>query len=284
MKLLPRPGFDQVLIFDACAASVEDAVYREKLGRLRPSIQQLSRDYSDRASHKQLYTLAASHHGDPEQIVYLDLNKKELISLYETHMVKKPQGRRYYDEILLSATFMKCTYCGFGQATTLDHFASKSRYPLHSIESSNLIPACADCNKLLGSAPISEASQLPHPYFEDARIELDSWLSARILHTAPATVEYSVVSPPSWDERLARRVRNYFRDLELHRRFSIEGNAAIVEIGDSLHMIEDSRDRATHLHSIALAETNRRRNSWRAALCNSLATSDWYIEIGYLGR
>lgn len=284
MKLLPPPGFDQVALFDACAASVTNAAYREKLDRLRPSIQQSSRDYIEKATRNQLYMLEAATHGNPEQIICLDLSKKELIALYETHMVKKSQGRRYYDEILVSAPSLKCVYCGFGQATTLDHFASKSRYPLHSIEARNLVPACADCNKLFGSSPISEASQIPHPYFEDERIEQDSWLFARILRTTPATVEYFVDSPPSWDERLALRVTNYFRDLQLHRRFSIEGNSAIVEIGDSLQMIDDARDRATHVRSIAHAESSRRRNSWRAALCNCLAASAWYIDVGYLGR
>lgn len=282
MRLLPPPTTNQNSIFDSCRSSVADASLATKLDELRPHVDAISTHYIGHAAANLLHTFPPAEHGDPEQIISLRLSKGDLVRLYEAHMVAKYPGRDHYDKLLVSSPLSKCPYCGFGQVSTLDHFASKSRYPLYSIEARNLVPACADCNKLLGSSPITEDSRIPHPYFGDPRIEHDTWLYATVLTTSPATVNYLVIPPTHWDAQLQRSVNNYFNDLELDRRFAIEGNAAIVEISDSLKLVANPGDRALHLSSIAQSESARRTNSWRAALTRALAASAWYANDGYL--
>lgn len=282
MKLLQPPIVPQIEIFDACKSSVTDASFTARLEELRPYVPQISNHYAQHASTDSLHTLVSAHHGHPEQVISINLTKGDLTSLYEKHMVSRSPGRAHYDNLLLSAPLSKCPYCGFGQVSTLDHFASKSRYPLYSIEARNLVPACADCNKLLGSAPITEDSPFPHPYFGDPRIERDTWLHASIACTSPTTVSYFVASPETWDDQLRLSIGNYFNDLQLKRRFAIEGNSAIVEISDTLRLMANLEDRILHLRSMAAVDTSRRRNSWRAALSRALAISLPYVNGGYL--
>lgn len=48
----------------------------------------------------------------------------------------------------------------------LDHFFAKSRYPYLSISMFNLIPSCANCNKLKGDIEFNLTNAI-HPYYDD---------------------------------------------------------------------------------------------------------------------
>jgi hypothetical protein len=59
------------------------------------------------------------------------------------------RDRAMYGE-LLQVTEGRCPMCGFGEASTLDHYLPSSQYPEFSVFARNLIPACARCNQLKG--------------------------------------------------------------------------------------------------------------------------------------
>ncbi|MFI9007010.1 HNH endonuclease [Actinosynnema sp. NPDC053489] len=50
------------------------------------------------------------------------------------------------DDILTTAFNGRCPMCGERQASTLDHYLPRDKYPEFSILALNLIPACMDCN------------------------------------------------------------------------------------------------------------------------------------------
>jgi 5-methylcytosine-specific restriction endonuclease McrA len=125
------------------------------------------------------------------------MTKSEFTDLYRVQMVGEGKpGRKYYDQLMMLAPLQKCPYCGFGQASTLDHFLSKARYPAFSVLSTNLVPACTDCNKGKGASAVTQEIQTLHPYFEQDVIETEPWLYAEVIECAPPAARY-FVQPPS---------------------------------------------------------------------------------------
>ncbi|WP_036985564.1 HNH endonuclease [Pseudomonas chlororaphis] len=282
MKKLIAPAIDPAEVFDTCIDSVDDPGLVEKLNAARRLIIDLFLGYTEKAQNGELYTLPFCTRARPEQLIVADLSKKELVSLYSNQLLQKGKAaRKYYDRLIVSAPLGKCPLCGFGQATTLDHFLSKSRYPTFSVLPNNLIPACTDCNKSKGASVVTEGSQQPHLYFEDSKFETDPWVFAELIETTPPSIRYYVSPPVNWPPSLKLRAENHFKDLDLARRFGIEAAAELsgmVEILDDIGALED---RKSHLERFATVERRNRTNTWKAPMYEALAESAWFQQGGY---
>lgn len=282
MRRLPIPDLDPGVVYTSCVNGVPAADLAARFNAATADFLALANLYENRANTNELYLFPSSQWGNGAALVFRELTKDELIALYTNHMAKRDQpGRSCYDQIMSLAPLGKCPLCGFGQVSTLDHFLSKARYPSFSVLPLNLIPACTDCNKGKGAGVLDAQNQIPHPYFEVARIETDTWLYATVTKTSPATAAFSVIPPDYWPEDLARRVVNYVRDLNLSTRFAIEAASELASLSDILSRFETSQQIYEHLGLIAQAERSNRRNSWKAALYEALSESVWYREGGY---
>lgn len=154
------------------------------------------------------------------------ITKDEMLFLYNQRLVRSKAGRVIYDEIFLGAKFGICAFCGVRDATTLDHYLAKSETPSLAVAPENLIPACIKCNSSAkASYPLKPEDQLIHAYFDD--VESENWLKASIkqhLHTSPepATVIFSVLRPPNWNDELFARMVNHFRTFELAKLYKLK--------------------------------------------------------------
>lgn len=282
MKRLSKPDIDPRDIYTSCVRGVSDTDLAARFNSAEAAVLELAKLYEGRASTNELYLFHPSPWGDGAALVIRDLTKENLTALYANCMVKRDQpGRRYYDSIMSTAPLGKCPFCGFGQVSTLDHFLSKARYPSFSVLPINLIPACTDCNKGKGSSLLDAQNQIPHPYFEEERIETDAWLHASVRETSPATATFFASPPDNWPADLSRRVVNYFRDLNLATRFAIEAASELASLSDILGALKTSQQIGEHLNLIASTERGYRKNTWKAALYEALSGSVWYREGGY---
>jgi len=189
------------------------------------------------------------------------------------------RGRSHYDKLRLTELGI-CPFCGFGHVSTLDHFAAKSRYPAFSVLPINLVPSCSDCNKGKGSGLITSETEIPHPYFEDSRIETDGWLICNVVETSPVTVVYQTRFPADWDNSLSRRVQNYFTDLKLASRYGVQAASYLAGIKEFLSALTTT-DLEWYINK--KAHSYEYPNEWEAALYAGLARSQWFIETGYRG-
>jgi hypothetical protein len=278
MKRLPIPAVDPGTVYAACVSGIDSQPLAQLFTQSTAEVLAFGSQYSDLASICQLHMMQPCGHGNESAEVLNGLTKGNLTSLYTDQMLNKKQAaRRYYDK-LLQAPLNKCPYCQFGHISTLDHFLSKSRYPLFSVLPANLVPACADCNKGKGAAVLLEGNQICHPYFEDSRIETDIWLYATIAQTTPVTASFFVYTPASWPQDLAQRTINYFTELNLCSRFAVEASSELVSLSDYLSRLEAMTEIRRHLQQQAFVEREHRRNSWKAALYDALSQSAWYEE------
>lgn len=282
MRRLNKPIIDPAEIYDACVSGITDPTLLGRFTTVRAEVIDNFQKYSLLASTHQLFSFITSSRGKGEQQVLAGMTKEEFVDLYSKQMVGEGKpGRKYYDRLMMLAPLGKCPLCGFGQVSTLDHFLSKARYPAFSILCANLVPACADCNKGKGASVVTQDTQMLHPYFEEAIVETEPWLFAEVIELVPATVRYFIQPPNFWPEGLSQRIANYFSNLNLARRFGVEAAAELAGLVDMLKELKTRDLVHAHLSLMARVERENRKNSWKAALYEALAESDWFQEGGY---
>lgn len=282
MRRLSKLAAEPIEIYDACTSGINDSALAGRFTNARNDVISTFQEYGLLAVSHRLASLTPSARGYVDQHVLAGITKIEFTNLYTAQMVSEGKpARKYYDRVMMLAPLQKCPYCGFGQASTLDHFLSKSRYPAFSVLSTNLVPACADCNNAKRASVVTNDNQTLHPYFEHDIIETEPWLYAEVVESAPPSARYFVQPPNSWPVDLRQRVFNHFNDLNLARRFAIEASSEIVALTQVMVYLASRELRDAHLSTIARVERANRPNSWRAALLSALAQSEWFLRTGY---
>ena len=281
MKRLEPLNIAHADVFDACVSEVSNGGVKTLFLLEKARILAEFDGYGVKAGSNNLYSSVYCDRAKPKQVIIGGLVKEDFVFLYGSCMVKKPAGRKFYDKIILLAPSGKCPLCGFGHATTLDHLLPKARYPLFSVLSTNLVPACTDCNKLKGASLVTKDEQALHPYFESDVIETEPWVYAEIIQDTPVTVKYFVSPPPEWCPEQSRRACNYFSDLNLAGRFAIEAASELSSLISFLKYLKNDNSVADHLSAMADGERDIRLNSWKSALYQALSVNKWFIGGGF---
>lgn len=286
MRNLTPPPLKTETVFGDCVSSVGNAIKAASFRRAKRLIEDAEADYLAAAQKHLLFQLPASQE-DNDDLLFEVLSKSDIKGLYSDQLVpaNKP-ARPHYDKLLISSPQRRCPFCGFGRATTLDHFLSKSDYPWLAIVPRNLVPACKDCNHGKStSRALTADEQILHPYFESSELANDQWLFASVIQSKPLSIEYRAEPPSTWDSALRRRVERHFIDFDLKARFSIEAATEVGPLRLSLKSLAVSAGRLgikQHLTAVATGEYEYFKNSWKTALYQALAQSDWYIDGGYM--
>lgn len=274
-----------------CASKLRD---RELAERVRSTIPYLEKNHADFIAATKA---RCTHEIDPSSYSVSDLSNEEMLWLYNRQVSRANGGaRKQYELILANALFGLCSYCQYGQATTLDHFVPKSWLPGLAIDPWNLIPSCQQCNRKLGDTwAKSEHSQLFHPYCEDVT---SRWLYAEVLEDEPVAVLFSARPDPRLDEKIRKRVINQFNELGLalmygavsgkdiaEARSVLTGNHIILEKDRTDDRAEQQFDAETV--SKILSETAGKLfhvdpNSRRGAVYEALSENVWFCSEGYL--
>jgi 5-methylcytosine-specific restriction endonuclease McrA len=237
-----------------------------------------------------------SHSISAGRYILDDITEDQLRWVYKQHMAKPTGGARAaYDALVAAARYELCSYCQYGQATTLDHYVPKGSVGGLAIEPLNLVPSCAQCNhKLSDYAPTTRSEMLFHPYYESVEAR---WLFASVHESAPVAVNFYVELQGRADAQTAERVENQFVTLGLGLMYAAisardiaEAKSAMVgQIGCSGDVIDDYRVTAAHSPSTVsqlLLETSDiafavDRNSRRGVVYEALAGSEWFCRVGF---
>ncbi|MDF1644290.1 MAG: hypothetical protein P1U80_08910 [Pseudomonadales bacterium] len=271
---MKAPNEDPRVVYQTCVDSIADENLRNRLSALTNDIGVIAGEYQQIATAKQLYTLPPNDFGN-DDIVLGAVTKKELKDVYSSHMVGKAKpARKVYDLLLSRAPLGRCPFCGMGQASTLDHYLPKTKYPQLSVVPLNLVPSCKDCNtgKSVGVAATEEAQCL-HPYFESQNFVSEQWLFAEVISTSPVAIHYFVRAPEHWDDISKKRVQSHFSDFKLANRFSIEAANELASqeyILDEFKRKNEMRALVDFLSDQAKSKSNLHVNSWQTAFYQAL--------------
>ena len=235
MRYLAAPNDDPQTVYETCINSIKDCNLRARLNKVTNNIVCAATDYEQKVKAQLLYS-TPQNNCKKDEIALGEVTKKELKDVYSLHMVERAKpARAIYDSLLSQSSLGKCPFCGFGQASTLDHYLPKSKYPQFSVLPFNLVPCCQDCNtgKSTAIATTAEGQSL-HPYFDHQNFIDDQWLYAEVIQTTPATIRFFVKAPDHWDDISRARVEAHFKAFKLTSRYSLEAGNQLACLRYSL--------------------------------------------------
>ena len=285
MRALDAPADSPQLVYQTCTNSVRDINLRNRLNQIINDIVAAAENYENKATTNQLYTIPPNIIGNND-IVTGTVTKRELKDVYSSHMVgRKKPARAIYDQLLSKAPLGKCPFCGFGHASTLDHYLPKTKFPLIAVLPLNLVPSCKDCNTGKSTAiATTEEKQCLHPYFDHQKFIDDQWLYAEIEQTSPTNIRFRVQPPTDWDEISKERVHSHFHDFKLAARYAIEASNELACLRDTLSCYSEqigSEGVKRHLEIVAQSHFRQHINSWQTAMFQALSVSNWYCGGGF---
>lgn len=261
----------------ACAVGMQDSQLSERI------LDGLDFFTTNNTNYRAVAQSEATHLITSADYTIPSLSGDELKWLYKNRFAKKGvPGRAIYNEIKRAAPNGLCSYCQYGVATTLDHYAPKATIPGLAIDPWNLIPACKDCNHTLRSGFSDQPeSQILHPYFAP---KLGRWLYARVLRDMPIILEFFAAPDSALPPVFAKRVANQVEALGLGELYSVVSSAEVPEISNNARRnfeVGDTENVRAHLLEMSEDGFEIDPNNRRAVIYEALAADDWYCSLGF---
>lgn len=214
------------------------------------------------------------------------MHRDEFINLFDKFK-KNPKPSKIRDEII--NTTLHCAYCGKGYPKTLDHFLPKAKFPLLSIEPSNLVPCCYDCNTKLNEIYNSSNPLIIHPYFDhNTEIYDKQWIFAK-LSTNQAffqgtdfshlSVEFYLdFTQTSLDKNMKKRLVFHYKNL-LHEIFTTESSAVLSQEIKRLNQFKNTNNTIIKHHKDYLISqmSGFKVNTYNYAIYQALANCYPYL-------
>lgn len=284
---LPRPSVTTREAYLACLEMVKNAATKQVYEAAIEIIEQSESQFEQYAQRLDLHLLNAAdfrpeetNSGGRLKITSKDLSEK----LYDDRMAHpRSSGRRVYDQIKLAAPNDACPLCGIRRVSTLDHYLPKAHFAMLSVTPLNLIPSCSECNKAkLDAAPAKKETQTLFPYFED--VSGVQWIQCSVITEAPATVRFAVTEPPHCSSILINRVRHHFEIFKLGELYSHHAINDMTSIKWLLRQLFNQlgyQGVRNYLQDHATSARKASINSWKAAMYDALAESEWYCTGGF---
>lgn len=277
MKRLPKPLQNAGITYSICISRVRNPILRQHLTNLCELVEIAAIDYDSKASNCELHAVLPSGQCG-------DVSAQELAKVYKNRMAKPTApGRSIYEQLMIVPQG-RCPLCGQRDVSTLDHYLPESAFSLLVVTPVNLVPTCKDCNhKKLAAIPTSIKTQTIHPYYDD--FDDATWIEACLIDGDPVCVTFSVVHPDGWDNTKYERAVHHFETFELADLYSDHASSELVEVKlrlSELYQLGGAYEIRTHLECTARSITHARKNSWRGALYQAAASSDWFCNGGFL--
>ncbi|MBB4214620.1 hypothetical protein FHT79_001775 [Rhizobium sp. BK212] len=264
-------------MLDACINSIRDEGLSKNLLLASTSIFLAEAEYLARGPAMTLFSIPGSDNVPPA------MTTADMKRVYAGTFVKSKVTRGMYDLLKAAPRNDMCPLCSQRTVSTLDHYLAQALHPALTVVPLNLIPACAECNKLkLDYQPSSEAQQSFHPYFDD--FDDAQWLVAEVIETSPAAVRFWVASPAGWSATKVSRAVRHFEAFHLGSLYASHAGVEISNIRYSLARIAGTgtpHDVRLDLHERAESARHFQLNSWQTATYQALAASDWFCAGGF---
>lgn len=278
MRHIPSPEDEHSEAFDACISNIRDAATVQILTNAKQHIINAGGHFLHTIAAGQLSTILPSTTVDGVEM------KQQLVKLYTDKLSKIGQpGRIYYDKWRALSPNNRCPLCSVKPVSTLDHYLSKSDFPIYALFPFNLIPACRDCNtEKLAHIATQYAEETLHPYFDN--IDQVQWLKARVNHTRPASFAFYVDPVQGWNPQMTDRVSKHMEVFKLYDLFSDHAAEELSNITLRLQKLFLAGGPAAvqeHLFDCMESCEQVSLNSWRTAAYKAMHESIWFHSNGY---
>ena len=278
MRKLEAPTDDAVEVFELCIGRVKKRALKKRLRRIVPDIRRAASAFEVAGHTRSFFQIPSST--SVRGIVSIE----EMTAVYDSRMAKKgAPGRVVYDRLMGAVPHMRCPLCGQRTISTLDHYLPKANYPKLVVTPKNLVPACADCNKVkLARVALTASEQTLHPYFDD--IDSMTWLYAEVVEGAPAALKFFTSPPDDSPTVVVARIHQHFMVFRLGPLYASHAAEELQNIKFGLTKVFAAAGEVgvrDHLAREMESRSQVHRNSWQVALYRALAASDWYCRRGF---
>jgi hypothetical protein len=277
MVKITKPTDNPKEVFETCISNFRDEVFKSKLESISTNIDSEASFYDTKASSNNLSSIPQQ--SNINGIVSVDDMKK----VYEQKFVKKGQpGRKYYEKLRLSAKNNICPLCNQRTVTTLDHVLPKTLYPIFSVTPFNLIPACADCNKIKDTyRPSIPQEEILHPYYDD--ISPKQYLYAEFNEETPISINFYIKSSNP-QTILEKRLQKHFELFELNKLYTANAAEELSNIQYRLNKLFGTFGEngvKEYLQEEFKSRYENNKNSWQTAMYEILSKNDWFCNGGF---
>lgn len=277
MVHIEKPTDNVKEVFETCISNFTDTVFKSKLHSVSNFIETSTHNYDIQALANNINSIPNVN--NVNNIVTVDEMKK----VYEQKLVRKGQpGRKYYEKLKLSAKNNICPLCNQRTVTTLDHVLPKTSYPIFAVTPFNLIPACADCNKIKDTyQPSRSEEEIIHPYYDD--ISNNQYLYASVRQETPPSIIFyiNLSEPPIIIEK---RLQKHFSLFELNELYTSNAAEELSNISYRLSKLFDTGGRESvieYLKDEFESRYENNKNSWQTAMYKTLYENDWFCDGGF---
>lgn len=277
MNHLPLPTHTSKDTIIACADSIRKDAALEK--RLKSVVTYVSLKTDAYLKHARAHRLDKIN---PRKSVKGGMASKYDMKKAYKRLRDMSSCRPIYNDILGAAEEI-CPLCNDREASTLDHYLPKSKYPTFAVTPVNLVPCCYKCNNLKKSDVVSSAEkQFLHPYFDD--VEHEHWLFAKVIQTRPATITFFVNPSHSIDATLRKRLEYHVQMLKLQGYFTTKSQRRLTGIRKRLKKLlknGGAQEVKKHLKEEADSYFSVSKNHWETAFYQACAKSRWFCKGGF---
>lgn len=289
MIKIEEPSISYNDVFDSCIDSLQNNIFKNLVPENKNIFIESSQHYRKLGKLHRLHEF-----NDRTQEVTIDKKRRnEIINLYEK-LKKNKEPSKYHDKIKVLSK--RCVYCNQSLTYTLDHFLPKSQYPLLSIEPTNLIPCCYECNVTLNALSLRRDSYkhplLVHPYFNtNNSVYNEQWIFASVSEDQPFFYKlkpnFEALAITFYTDFSKTTIHN---DMRVSLKFQFENlilekyvDAAVSMIASELTRIRNFSGTANQLIEINKEYLlNRSKihpvNSYFSVIYQTLGKSDIYLK------
>ncbi|UIN31301.1 HNH endonuclease [Microbacterium binotii] len=195
-------------------------------------------------------------------------------------------ARGYYNQLREASRHGLCPLCLVRDASELDHYLPKRKFPELAIVPLNLVPICDECNgtKLEYVGEHSD-DQILHGYYDDFAAR--SWLTCTVEESPGAPLLFSVAPHSSWTPAQAARVEFHFLKFGLNTLYA---NQAAVELTGIRRYLKKllraggSNEVSSYLEEMALSFSAEPAFIWKQVAYRGWSESRWFCEGGLATR
>ncbi len=277
MVHIDKPTDNVKEVFETCISNFQDAVFKAKLNSVSNFIETATNNYDIQAIVNNLNSIPMVT--NVNNIVTADEMKK----VYERKLVQKGQpGRKYYEKLRLAAKNNICPICNQRTVTTLDHVLPKTLYPTFAVTPFNLIPACADCNKIKDTyQPSIPEEEIIHPYYDD--ISNQQYLFALIEQTTPPSINF-YIKQSNPVNIIEKRLEKHFSLFALNELYASNAAEELSNISHRLYKLYSTGGKESvieYLKDEFESRYENNKNSWQTAMYETLYQNIWFCDGGF---
>lgn len=191
-------------------------------------------------------------------------------------------ARGYYNRLREASRLGRCPLCLVREASELDHYLPKRKFPELAIVPSNLVPICDECNGTkLEHAGETPGEQILHGYYDDFATR--PWLTCIVDESPGAPLHFSVEPDTNWTAHQAARVQFHFEKFGLDTLYADQAAVELTGIRGYLEGLLHTggpSEVSAYLEEMAQSLSAEPALVWKQVAYRGWSESEWFCAGG----